>query len=166
MSNINRIAQKVIAVSQQHGPTAEYHKYYLREEMPTEKYISEGLVVMAPEPTGADMLFAMMLTEVDPNPALEYYHAILAANLPTRAQANEARFNHPLDKAGILEAAEYRMAAEKAAISVSPLVAAMLYREQAGTDLLVELMSLTPLRPSIGLERFQARIRQKLVGLN
>lgn len=166
MSKVNEIARTALTASQKQGPDDTFYKYYLSEEMPKTQYTSEGLVVFAPEITGADMIFAMMLIDVTPNPAFDYYHAILAANLPTRAVVNEKLYNEPLDEEGILAAAEFQLARRKALLETAPLVAATLYREVNGTDLLVELLSINPLRPSIALARFKDRIRTHLHGKN
>jgi len=87
--------------------------------------------------------------------------AILDASLPSRAIKNEEMHNPALDLEGEVAEGELSIAQLIALLSDSPIAASILYRAAGTTKLLIEFMSILPLRPSLALAQMQASIRER-----
>lgn len=158
MSNnrIERVTLATLQIGADRSPH-QYYKYYLREKMPQSLYVAEGMVVVVSEEGQPYLATSRFQDRNALTTADEYYQAILSAQLPERVRHNEAKHNMALDDQGQVADLEFTLAALKSELFDIPIVASVLYRREHGTQLLVQLLSCLPLRPSLGLETLKAR---------
>ena len=165
MSNIDQLVGRFLQEVPRE-PQKHFHRYYLRKNVPKDKkYVSEAVVGMIPASSDV-AIFATQIrgnrSDQPPASVEEYYQALLSAHLPQRVLDNEQLYNVKPDKEGVVLESEFEAARLISTMLQFPIVAAVLYRADQSTELLAQLFTLLPLRPSDGFSRLNARIRERL----